>query len=129
MQGGRQIRRRYLRVLPRASRTSCAGEIPRMIIALGVFLAIAVGSCMQRVSGMGVGLITGPVISIFLGPVEGIMVLNILACINAAAATVTVRRNVQWRYVWLIGSVLVIEIGRASCRERVRRALQDGVRG
>ena len=79
-----------------------------MIIALGVFLAIAVGSCMQRVSGMGVGLITGPVISILLGPVEGIMVLNILACANAAATTVTVRRNVQWRYVWLIGSVLVI---------------------
>ena len=40
-----------------------------MIIALAVFAAIAVGSCMQRVSGMGVGLISGPIVSLILGPV------------------------------------------------------------
>lgn len=79
-----------------------------MIIALAVFAAIAVGSCMQRVSGMGVGLISGPILSLILGPVEGIMVLNILACINAGATTVVVRKNVVWSQVALLGSVLVL---------------------
>ena len=79
-----------------------------MIIALAVFLAIAVGSCMQRVSGMGVGLISGPILSLILGPVEGIMVLNILACINAGATTVMVRKNVIWPQVALLGSVLIL---------------------
>lgn len=79
-----------------------------MIIALAVLLALAVGSCMQRVSGMGVGLISGPILSLILGPVEGIMVLNILACLNAGATTVAVRKNVVWKHVALIGSVLIL---------------------
>lgn len=79
-----------------------------MIIALAVFLAIAVGSCMQRVSGMGVGLISGPILSLILGPVEGIMVLNILACLNAGATTVAVRKNVVWSQFALIGSVMIL---------------------
>src|SRR5690625_2494332 len=79
-----------------------------MIIALAIFAAIAVGSSMQRVSGMGVGLISGPILSLILGPVEGIMVLNILACINAGATTVVVRKNVVWSQVALLGSVLVL---------------------
>lgn len=79
-----------------------------MMAVAAVFLAIAVGSCLQRVSGMGVGLIAGPIISIVIGPVEGIMVLNILACINAGATAVTMRRNVDWSQFWIISSVLII---------------------
>src|SRR5699024_12655213 len=101
-------RRPYLWILPRTCLAIGAGYIPCMIISLAVFLAIAVGSCIQRVSGMGVGLISGPILSLILGPVECIMVLNILACINAGATTVVVRKNVVWSQVALLGSVLVL---------------------
>ncbi|MEJ6548740.1 sulfite exporter TauE/SafE family protein [Corynebacterium sp. USCH3] len=73
-----------------------------------VFVTILIGSCMQRVSGMGVGLIGGPVLSIAIGPVEGIMVINALAAINAAMSTVTVRRDIDWGKFALIGSVMVL---------------------
>lgn len=72
-----------------------------------LFVIIAVGSCLQRVSGMGLGLIAGPVLSVVLGPVEGILVVNALAVINAVATTVTVHQNVDWRKFALISSVLV----------------------
>ncbi|MEY8566650.1 sulfite exporter TauE/SafE family protein [Corynebacterium sp.] len=79
-----------------------------MELVLLVFVTILVGSCMQRVSGMGVGLIGGPVLSIAIGPVEGIMVVNVLAAVNAAMSTVTVRRDVDWGRFALIGSVMVV---------------------
>ncbi|QGU04461.1 sulfite exporter TauE/SafE family protein [Corynebacterium comes] len=63
---------------------------------------------MQRISGMGLGLIAGPVLVVTMGPVEGILVVNVLAFLNAAATTVTVREYVDWRKFALIGSVLVV---------------------
>ncbi|MGP9725238.1 sulfite exporter TauE/SafE family protein [Corynebacterium sp. AOP40-9SA-29] len=79
-----------------------------MELILLVFVAVLVGACMQRVSGMGVGLVGGPVLSIALGPVEGIMVINVIAAVNAAMSTVTVRRDIDWGKFALIGSVMVI---------------------
>ncbi|MGN0095838.1 MAG: sulfite exporter TauE/SafE family protein [Corynebacterium sp.] len=79
-----------------------------MELILLVFVTILIGSCMQRVSGMGVGLIGGPVLSIAIGPVEGIMVINVLAAINATMSTMTVRRDVDWGKFALIGSVMVL---------------------
>lgn len=79
-----------------------------MELILLVFITILVGACMQRVSGMGVGLIGGPVLSIAIGPVDGIMVINALAAINAVMTTVTVRRDVDWKKFALIGSVMAV---------------------
>ena len=55
-----------------------------MDIVILVFVTILIGSCMQRVSGMGVGLLGAPVLSIVMGPVDGVMVINALAAVNAA---------------------------------------------
>lgn len=68
---------------------------------------VVAGSCLQRVSGMGFALIAGPVLSVVMGPVEGILVVNALAVVNAAITTVTVRRHVDWRKCGLIASVLI----------------------
>ncbi len=56
---------------------------------------------------MGLGLIGGPVLMIFMGPVDGILVLNVLAAINAAMSTLTVRKNVNWRNFAIIASMLI----------------------
>lgn len=63
---------------------------------------------MQRISGMGLGLIAGPVLAVTMGPVEGILVVNVLAFFNAAATTATVREYVDWRKFAVIASVLVV---------------------
>ncbi len=78
-----------------------------MLVALGVFVSIFLGSCLQRVSGMGMGLVGGPLLMLLLGPVQGIMVINVLACINAAMLTYTARDRVDWRKFGAIASVMV----------------------
>lgn len=76
--------------------------------AVLLFLAILAGSLLQRVSGMGVGLIAGPVLSILIGPVEGILLVNVLATLNAGLTTLTVRENVDWRRFASIAPFLVV---------------------
>ncbi len=73
-----------------------------------ILLIVLVGSLLQRVSGMGLGLVAGPVLALTMGPVEGILVVNVLAFLNAAATTVTVREYVDWKKFSLIASVLVL---------------------
>lgn len=80
-----------------------------MILDLAlIFTVVLIGSCMQRVSGMGLGLIAGPVLVVIMGPVEGILVVNVLAFLNAAATTMTVREFVDWRKFAIISSVLIV---------------------
>ena len=79
-----------------------------MILALIIFAVVVAGSTLQRVSGMGLGLIGGPILMLVMGPVEGILVINVLAAVNALLTTVTVRRNVSWRMFGLIAPVMII---------------------
>ncbi|CAB0554017.1 sulfite exporter TauE/SafE family protein [Corynebacterium diphtheriae] len=67
-----------------------------MGFALVVLMIVIIGSLLQRVSGMG------------LGRVEGILVLNILAAINAVFITINVRKHVERKKCALIGSVLIL---------------------
>ena len=76
-----------------------------MSLALVIFLVVVVGSTLQRVSGMGLGLIGGPILMLIMGPVEGI---NVLACVNAMLTTYSVRENVSWKKFGLIAPVMVI---------------------
>lgn len=73
-----------------------------------ILVIVLVGSAMQRISGMGLGLVAGPVLAVTMGPVEGILVVNVLAFLNAAATTATVREYVDWRKFGIIASVLIL---------------------
>lgn len=53
-------------------------------------------------------MIAGPVLSVAIGPVEGIMVVNALALANAVLTTVSVWREINWRKYAMIASVLVV---------------------
>lgn len=79
-----------------------------MTLAVVIFVTVALGASLQRISGMGMGLIGGPILSLFLGPVEGIMVVNVLAFINAIMSTYSVRRDVDWKKFAIIAAPMVI---------------------
>ncbi|MCG7291987.1 sulfite exporter TauE/SafE family protein [Corynebacterium afermentans] len=81
-----------------------------MLVALGVGIAVAVGACLQRISGMGVGLIAAPVLSLLLGPVDGILLVNLLAVINAATNTWGMRADVDWKKFAPIALALVFGV-------------------
>lgn len=78
-----------------------------VLVLAVLFGIVAFGSCLQRVSGMGLGLIAGPVLSLLLGPVHGILVVNLLTLVNAALITIAVRRLVDWGKFAPIGATLV----------------------
>lgn len=73
-------------------------------------LAILAGAFLQRVSGMGLGLVTAPVLMLIYGPVEGILIVNVLATVNAFASTFTVRSDIDWKHVAIIGPALLLGI-------------------
>ena len=79
-----------------------------MMLALAILAIVVMGSCLQRVSGMGLGLVGGPLATVLLGPVEGIMVVNVLAFINAILTTYTARQDVDWKKFSLIAPVMVL---------------------
>lgn len=57
-----------------------------MLVTLGVGLAVAVGATMQRISGMSVGLIAAPVLSLLLVLVGALLFLA-LSIVTLASAT------------------------------------------
>ena len=81
-----------------------------MLQVLGVGVAVAVGAAMQRISGMGVGLIAAPVLSLLLGPVDGVLLVNLLAVINAATNTWGMRADVDWQKFAPIALAMVLGV-------------------
>lgn len=78
-----------------------------MALLLLILFIVALGSGLQRVAGMGLGLISAPVLAIAMGPVHGVMVVNVLAMVNAAMTAYTVREHIDWKRCLYIGSPMV----------------------
>src|SRR5699024_7838182 len=57
---------------------------------------------------MGVGLVGGPVMSIFLGPVAGITMVNGLSIINAVNNAWSVRKRTDWKRFRILAGALVV---------------------
>lgn len=65
--------------------------------------AIVVGAFLQRVSGMGVGLVVSPALGFLIGPQVGIFATNIVTIVSAATLTVVRWRDIDWRRVaWIL---------------------------
>lgn len=67
-----------------------------------LLLAVVVGGVLQRVSGMGFGLVAGPFIVLVAGPVEGILLVNVVGAVSCLLILGRVVAAVDWRrYAWL----------------------------
>ena len=64
--------------------------------ALAICLAVAVGSAVQRISGMGVGIVTSPILVLALGPAMGVTVTNIIGVCSALIIGVALWREADW---------------------------------
>lgn len=66
--------------------------------------AIVAGSFLQRVSGMGVGLVVSPALGFLLGPHIGIYATNIVTITSAVILTWIRWKDIDWkRAAWIIG--------------------------
>ncbi|MGC5627898.1 TSUP family transporter [Georgenia sp. Z1344] len=60
-------------------------------------LAVAIGATLQRVSGMGVGLVVAPVLALLIGPVAGVWLTNATTTVSALVIWRAMRTGFDWR--------------------------------
>ncbi|WP_297004879.1 sulfite exporter TauE/SafE family protein [uncultured Corynebacterium sp.] len=79
-----------------------------LTVAVVLLVAVLVGAVLQRITGMGLGLVAGPVLSVALGPAAGVTVVNGLSIVNAANNAWAVRARTDWRrFRYLAGGLIV----------------------
>jgi len=95
-------------------------------VLLLLVLAILVGGALQRVTGMGFGLVAGPFIVLLVGPLEGVLFVNLAGSIASALILGRVARDVDWRkYAWLaVTSVAVMVPAALLLRDASTAALE-----
>ncbi|AVZ40310.1 hypothetical protein CT688_13360 [Dietzia sp. JS16-p6b] len=70
--------------------------------------AVILGTVLQRVSGMGVGLVVAPTLALLLGPVAGVLLTNLTTTVSAVLIGITLRRDIDWqRYIRLAPLIVV----------------------
>ncbi|AWH96415.1 hypothetical protein A6048_13985 [Dietzia psychralcaliphila] len=70
--------------------------------------SVILGTVLQRVSGMGVGLVVAPTLALLLGPVAGVLLTNLTTTVSAVLIGITLRRDIDWhRYVRLAPLIVV----------------------
>ena len=77
-----------------------------LTVAVVLIVAVLIGALLQRITGMGLGLVAGPVLSVTLGPAAGVTVVNGLSVVNAANTAWAVRARPDWRrFAYLAGGL------------------------
>ncbi|WP_104063441.1 sulfite exporter TauE/SafE family protein [Arthrobacter sp. 4R501] len=70
--------------------------------------AVVMGAGMQRITGMGFALVAAPFLVLLLGPVEGVVLVNVCGAVTAGAIIFRVVRDIDWkRYAALAASALL----------------------
>ncbi|MBO0607523.1 sulfite exporter TauE/SafE family protein [Myceligenerans salitolerans] len=92
-------------------------------------LAILVGGSLQRVTGMGFGLVAGPFIVLLVGPLQGVLLVNVVGAVMALLIIGRVLRGVDWRrYAWLAAASVAVSVPAALLlRGASSAALEVGI--
>lgn len=77
------------------------------IIAL-VLAGVVLGAALQRVAGMGLGLVAAPLLSVGLGPLAGVTMSNVAAATAALVLAVILRRDIDWCRFTGVAPLLVL---------------------
>ncbi|MDJ0376478.1 sulfite exporter TauE/SafE family protein [Cryobacterium sp. PH31-L1] len=75
-----------------------------------VIAAVLIGSSMQRITGMGFALVAAPFLVLLLGPVDGVILVNVCGALTAGIILLRVFRQVDWRRCGILAICAVIAI-------------------
>lgn len=73
-----------------------------------VLSCVALGAALQRVAGMGLGMVAAPTLSLALGPLAGVTMSNVAAVAGALALGMMMRSDIDWRRFAAMTPLLVI---------------------
>lgn len=79
-----------------------------LTVATILVLAVLIGAVFQRITGMGVGLVAGPVLTVLLGPTAGVTMVNGISVVNAANNAWSVRKRTDWKKFAILAGGLII---------------------
>lgn len=79
-----------------------------LTIAIVLLASVLIGALLQRMTGLGVGLVTGPVLTSLLGPLAGVTMVNGLSIINAVNNAWSVRKRTDWAKFRILAGALVL---------------------
>lgn len=77
-------------------------------LAVVVLVAVVLGAALQRVAGLGLGMVAAPIMSLALGPVAGVTLSNVAAVVGAAILLVVMWRDIAWRRFLGLAPLLVL---------------------
>jgi uncharacterized membrane protein YfcA len=78
------------------------------VLLLVAAASVILGTVLQRVSGMGVGLVVAPTLALLLGPVAGVLLTNITTTVSAVLIGITLRRDIDWRRYRHLAPLIVV---------------------
>lgn len=105
---------RYRDVWRRRSQADAPGMLWSMPADVGPLLlliaaaSVILGTVLQRVSGMGVGLVVSPTLALLLGPVAGVLLTNLTTTVSAALIAITLWRDIDWRRYVSLAPLIVV---------------------
>lgn len=79
-----------------------------LTIATVLLSAVLIGAIFQRMTGLGVGLVAGPVLTVLLGPLSGVTMVNGLSIINAVNNAWSVRKQTDWKRFRILSAALIL---------------------
>jgi uncharacterized membrane protein YfcA len=68
-----------------------------MATAMALSLAIVIGSVLQRSAGLGFALVVAPIAVVLIGPVSGVMLVNLLAVASSGLALPSAWSRIDWK--------------------------------
>ncbi|WP_326823269.1 TSUP family transporter [Streptosporangium sp. NBC_01756] len=80
---------------------------------LPMSLAVFAGAGTQRVTGLGFALVAGPLLTLLLGPADGVRLLNLLSLLSCLVVLPAVWREIDARQVFRLAlpALLVLPVG------------------
>lgn len=68
-----------------------------MLIPILVMVAVLVGASMQRAAGMGFAMVAAPFMVLLLGPLPGVLLINLGGILTSVVILTRVWHDVEWR--------------------------------
>ena len=81
-----------------------------LLVSLGLAAATFVGAVAQRSTGMGFALLASPFLVLALGPLDGILVVNVCGSLSALLNLTHVWRDVDWPRVAILTPMGVLGV-------------------
>lgn len=75
-----------------------------------VVAAVLIGAALQRITGVGFALVVTPFLVLLLGPVEGVLLVNVTGALTSGLILLQVLREVEWRRYAVIAPASLIGI-------------------